>query len=1083
MVLSIKKSVRAVISTMLVVGAPPIFGASTPTLLTPKHYPASGSGLEKEFDWQEAWGTVHINSLADKLQDPMIPATQNGIIYSKGAVIEQFSRFQQLTPELRDNIPQMGGCDVTKSSTPCKGSFITGGQLAHGIKFDFKNSILNCMSRPLPTFAMNRGSYSGGKSYGQGNVCGVYGVESMQKDPATIVFTPLWDARGNDTRTENDTGPGCLQQVTNNCARDMHECRKPRVAASGQKGPFVDGEGKGYLHPVTHFFSQEEVMDLCGSPNGCALPLEYYVYEKITALGAPVTGASTKPTAPFVNLQTVEQSSGAGDSVSSMSTSTPKVTYSYTPIQTSRQALSRDPNPSDQVPGTTVTKVDNRRDPNLARIKTYTITNTDPYEDKSSFIIADPSGFFDLNLYTKGKAHDSGFNQFDSKGLVQTLDTCPILGVANGYSGICDPTGNAGCNLAIYGVGPETEFQDSAGKKFTYNHYPIRWSGYVKKWSFISVAQYLENVKNRVRNGQNVYTGREYLNDNPIMMLTRANEYCDAWERSSDLSPQVPVPDMPCIHYVQYQAVDETGSKYGFVNLYSPSADITDKLEVSYTSMKLYHLKKDGTPDPEKPILVQEEDKTWRAITFRDAAATYSRAGQSYQDGKEPKAITKADFTVSGRRTLVPSKDGKGVEQVGGMTVNTSGMPAPGEFLGVFDTKFTAAEIKSGAISEDSLKALVSKGSGIKLEPGTSIMVRVTKKSTDGTNDQTACSVVTYDVPKSKNEQGQLVVVNAPRYFVPTNSFAEFDSFVKASAPPVDGKIAEGSLASLIRSRPCNARFLPNSEPTAAKLTGGQKVAKIVDEVTKEDIPTGTWFGEMDCKQISEPAGCNQTKMIVGRRYCQLEDDGLGDCSLCNSLPEPDAKLSLTDHSVAGAILNHPMLNTKGTNRCLFRAMCFNRNAASCPLASSSGGHIFCFGPETRIMLADGGEIEIEKIRAGDEILAFDAKFSKSGALKPARVKATAITKDQKILKINELRVTPLHKIVLQSGRAVLAEELKIGDKILKADGSVEEVASIENGLKPITVYNLVLEDGKEGYIANGMRVLSYPVLKGMGGK
>jgi hypothetical protein len=79
--------------------------------------------------------------------------------------------------------------------------------------------------------------------------------------------------------------------------------------------------------------------------------------------------------------------------------------------------------------------------------------------------------------------------------------------------------------------------------------------------------------------------------------------------------------------------------------------------------------------------------------------------------------------------------------------------------------------------------------------------------------------------------------------------------------------------------------------------------------------------------------------------------------------------------------------------------------------------------------------------------------------------------------------VTPLHKIVLQSGRAVLAEELKIGDKILKADGSVEEVASIENGLKPITVYNLVLEDGKEGYIANGMRVLSYPVLKGMGGK
>jgi hypothetical protein len=1075
------RSVRTVFSTLLVLAASPLFGASTPPLLTPKYYPASGSGLEKEFDWQEAWGTVHLNTLADKLQDPMIPATQNGVIRSQGKIVEQFSRFQQLTPELRNNIPQMGGCDVTKSSTPCTGSFITGGQLAHGIKFDFKNSLLNCMSRPLPTFAMNRGSYSGGKSYGRNNVCNVHGVTPMQSDPATIVYTPLWDARGNDQRTENDTGPGCLQQITNNCARDMHECRKPRVVSSGKAGPFVDGEGKGYLYPVTHFFSSDEVMDLCGSPAGCPLPTEYYSYEKITALGAPVSGATTAPSGRFVNLETVQSQNCPSSSAGASTECSTTTTYKYTPIKTSRIGLSRVANPSDQVPGTTITKVENKRDPNLARIKTYTLTNTDPYEDKSSFIIADPSGLFDLNLYTKGKPLDSGFNQFDSKGLVQTLDTCPILGVANGYSGICDPTGNAGCNLAVYGVGPETQFKDAAGKQFSYNHYPIRWSGYVKKWSFISVAQYLENVKTRVRNGQNVYTGREYLNDNPIMMLTRANEYCDAWERSSDLSPQVPVPDMPCIHYVQYQSIDETGSKYGFVNLYSPSADITDKLEVSYTSMKLYHLKKDGTPDPEKPIRVQQKDKSWKPITFRDAAATLAQAGKSYKPGQEPKAITRGEFTVSGPRKLVLSKDGKSVEQVGGMTVNTSGQPAPGELLGVFDTKFTPAEIKSGTISTETLKTIVSKGAGVPFAPGTSIMVRVTKKSTDGTNDQTACSVVTYDLPKPKD--GNAVVIDASMHHVPTNTFEEFDSFVKAAAPPVDGNAPNGSLASLIQSRPCNTRFLPNAEPSAPKLTGGQKPAKLVDEVTKKDISTITWFGEMDCKQISEPASCNQSKMIVGRRYCQLEDDGLGDCSLCGGLAEPDSKLKLTDASVAGSILNNPMANTKGTNRCLFRAMCFNKNAASCPLASSSGGHIFCFGPETRIMLADGGEIEIEKIRAGDEILAFDAKFSKSGALKPARVKATAITKDQKILKINDLRVTPLHKIVLASGRAVLAQELKIGDQILKVDGSSEEVASIESELKPITVYNLVLEDGKEGYIANGMRVLSYPVLKGMGGK
>ncbi len=1072
-----KKSVRTVFSTLLVLAAPPLFGASIPSLLTPTHYPASGSGVEREFDWQQAWGTIHLNTLADKLQDPMIPATQNGVIYSKGAIIEQFSRFQQLTPEIRPNIPQMGGCDVTKSSTPCTGSFITGGQLAHGIKFDFKNSLLNCMSRPLPTFAMNRGSYRGGKSYGRNNVCNVHGVTPMQSDPATIVFTPLWDARGNDQRTENDTGPGCLQQITNNCARDLHECRKPRVVASGKAGPFIDGEGKGYLHPVTHFFSSDEVSDLCGGSQGCALPTEYYSYEKITSLGAPVTGAKVAPAGAVMNLEKIETANCDSSTAGPNSLCPMTTTYNYTPIKTSRIGLSRVANPSDQVPGTTITKVENKRDPALARIKTYTLTNTDPYEDKSSFIIADPSGFFDLNLYTKGKAYDSGFNQFDSKGLVQTLDTCPIMGVANGYSGICDPTGNAGCNLAVYGVGPETAFQDSTGKQFTYNHYPIRWSGYVKKWSFITVAQYLENVRGRIRNGLNVYAGREYLNDNPIMMLTRANEYCDAWERASDLSPLVPVPNMPCIHYVQYQALDETGSKYGFVNLYSPSADITDKLEVSYTSMKLYHMKGDGTPDPKKPVLVQKQDKTWRPITFRDEIATLNQKGKSFRAGQEPKAITKASFIVPLRRGLMLSSDRKEVEQVSGSTMNSRGQPAAGEFLGVFDTKFSPAEIKTGVISPDTFQRLMSKGSGIKLDPGTSIMVRMTKKSEDGTNDQTACSVVTYDIPKPRQvEEGKdapPVVVDAHRYFVPTNSFDEFDSFVKAAAPPVDQKAAEGSLASLIQSRPCNARFLPNAEPTAPKLTGGQN-----------RVPaTTSWFGQLDCKQISEPASCNQSKMIVGRRYCQLEDDGLGDCSLCGGLSEPDTTLALTDSAVSGSILNNPMLATKGTNRCLFRAMCFNKNAASCPLASTSGGHIFCFGPETRIMLADGGEIEIEKIRAGDEIVAFDAKFSKSSRLTTARVKATAVTKDQKILKINELRVTPLHKLVLASGRAVMAEELKIGDKILKADGSVEEVASIEADLKPITVYNLVLDGGKEGYIANGMRVLSYPVLPGMDGK
>ena len=76
--------------------------------------------------------------------------------------------------------------------------------------------------------------------------------------------------------------------------------------------------------------------------------------------------------------------------------------------------------------------------------------------------------------------------------------------------------------------------------------------------------------------------------------------------------------------------------------------------------------------------------------------------------------------------------------------------------------------------------------------------------------------------------------------------------------------------------------------------------------------------------------------------------------------------------------------------------------------------------------------------------------------------------------------ITPLHKIVLANGRAVAAKDIKVGDKILKADGLMETVKSVKTDLAPITVYNLVLENGSDGYIANGVKVMSYPIPKGM---
>ncbi|NDD92771.1 hypothetical protein EBZ37_11870, partial [bacterium] len=479
----------------------------------------------QEFDWQKQWGTVHLNTLADKLRDPVIAATKNGVMHTGGRMVQDYLAILKAAPPF----------ELTADKQ------IKGGEVDHGIKFDFKNSIVNCMSRPIPTFAINRGSVAGAMSYGKNSVCGRNGVAPMQypdaaSNPKTILFAPLWDFRSNDKYTENDKGPGCGQQITNQCARDIHECRWANHP--GQKsGAFMDGQGKGYLHPVTHFFSEQEVHDLCGTTKGCSLPTKYYAFTK-------------------------------------------KIDEKRSRVALSVKDPSGDPS---RVAGTPVHEVNNERDDHLARIKTYNWSAKDR-DASSDFIIADPTHFFDMNLYTAGGKYASGYNE-GPKGN-QILETCPILADKTGYGGICDPTGKAGCNLAVYGVGAQTKLTTVNGQEYRYTDYPVRWSGYVKRWAFISPEQFKKNVEKRVRNKANLYD-LENLNDNDILMITQSEDYCETNEMASDPSVDKPIKDMPCVHYLQYQPLDEAGKTFGFVDLYAPAPDV-NTISVSYSMMQMY---------------------------------------------------------------------------------------------------------------------------------------------------------------------------------------------------------------------------------------------------------------------------------------------------------------------------------------------------------------------------------------------------------------------------------------------------------------------------------------------------------------
>ena len=138
---------------------------------------------------------------------------------------------------------------------------------------------------------------------------------------------------------------------------------------------------------------------------------------------------------------------------------------------------------------------------------------------------------------------------------------------------------------------------------------------------------------------------------------------------------------------------------------------------------------------------------------------------------------------------------------------------------------------------------------------------------------------------------------------------------------------------------------------------------------------------------------------------------------------------------------------------------------------------MFCLAPDTKILMADGTEKAVFTVKVGDVVKAFDAKHTK-GDLITAKVKTLMTTENQKTIALNDLKITALHKVVLESGRAVAAKDIKIGDKVLQADGKVITITKIEKDSTPITVYNLGL-DGADGYIAGGLRVLEYPTLKG----
>jgi hypothetical protein len=205
------------------------------------------------------------------------------------------------------------------------------------------------------------------------------------------------------------------------------------------------------------------------------------------------------------------------------------------------------------------------------------------------------------------------------------------------------------------------------------------------------------------------------------------------------------------------------------------------------------------------------------------------------------------------------------------------------------------------------------------------------------------------------------------------------------------------------------------------------------------------WKGLTSCSQVA-PA-CNEVITIAAHRDCQRSTSAFGACSECSDLADPAP------------------LSGISPNSCDYVAVC---DGGACPEV-----HNFCLAADTKILLADGSEKEIVSIKVGDVVKAFDSK-KPNAPLKDAKVKAILVTGEKTTIALNDLKITAVHKVILENGKRVEAKDVKIGDKIVAADGKVIVVDKITKDTTPVTVYNLDVE-GADGYIAGGLRVLDYP--------
>ena len=125
---------------------------------------------------------------------------------------------------------------------------------------------------------------------------------------------------------------------------------------------------------------------------------------------------------------------------------------------------------------------------------------------------------------------------------------------------------------------------------------------------------------------------------------------------------------------------------------------------------------------------------------------------------------------------------------------------------------------------------------------------------------------------------------------------------------------------------------------------------------------------------------------------------------------------------------------------------------------------LFCFGPETLVLMADGSTQRIADIMVGERVMSFDFGLNQQV---PNSVLHTFNRESEKYLNINGLRVTESHPFAVGPDEWVSAGDLRIGDRVLSPEGWTE-ISRIEEVFETLNVHTLAVENAHNFYVSDG---------------